>query len=262
MSTRFTQTSFAACTLAIALAPLSVAFANPTPSTNDANRANGWAHVNIEDVGTGYAELEFVSTRAFASCFEYRSDGDTSQVLAENGGNNYNNLIDDGLYPYYCVNNSTRTETIQAAEYIEVRMVFGAESDERFDWTRVDVDPVAYSCAGFNAPADRPIVVKKPNRVLPLRMTLLDADGAIVYDIAPPVLSAAYQAEPGDTPADAGELDYAGRGDDGNMFMFDGTGWVFNLSTKGLAPGEYMISAVPGGAYAIDPDCKVVVTIQ
>jgi hypothetical protein len=52
---------------------------NPTPSTNDINRANGWAHVNQIAVGIGSTTLEFVSTRSFFSCFEYRTDGDTSQ---------------------------------------------------------------------------------------------------------------------------------------------------------------------------------------
>lgn len=110
-----------------------------TPSTNDINRENGWAHVNQLDERIGEADLEFVSTRAFASCFEYRTDGDTSQVI----GTNYNPAVTDGLYPFFCVNNSTRTETIEASEYVEVRMVFGAETDERFDWTRFDVLPDA-----------------------------------------------------------------------------------------------------------------------
>ena len=86
--------------------------------------------------------LNFVSTRAFYSCFEYRTDGDTTQILTENGGENYNTLVTDGLYPYICENNSSRTKTIYAYEYVEVRMVFGAETDERFDWTRFDVLPV------------------------------------------------------------------------------------------------------------------------
>ncbi len=36
-------------------------------------------------------------------------------------------------------NNSTETLTLSALEYVEIRMVFGGERDERFDWTRVDV---------------------------------------------------------------------------------------------------------------------------
>lgn len=124
--------------LGIALAPLSAAFAevnSVTPSTNDANRTNGWAHVNQIEVGVGFTVLAFVSTRNFASCFEYRTDGDTSQSTGEN----FNPLITDGLYPFVCVNNSTSTATIGAKEYVEVRMVFGAEGDERFDWTRFEV---------------------------------------------------------------------------------------------------------------------------
>lgn len=103
-----------------------------TPSTNDENKTLGWAHVNEVVVGPGYVDLQFVSTRAFYSCFEYRTDGDTSQVI---GVNNYNPGVTDGLYPYYCQNNDSRIERLYANQYVEIRMVFGAETDERFDWT-------------------------------------------------------------------------------------------------------------------------------
>jgi hypothetical protein len=108
-----------------------------TPSTNDENREKGWAHVNVLDVGIGEITLEFVQPRSFFACFEYRTDGDTSQKISDN---NFNSLITDGLYPYICLNADTQTETFTANEYIEVRMVFGAESDERFDWTHFDVE--------------------------------------------------------------------------------------------------------------------------
>ena len=45
---------------------------------------------------------------------------------------NYNTDITDGLYPFVCVNNATVIKTLTASEYVEVRMVFGAETDERF----------------------------------------------------------------------------------------------------------------------------------
>lgn len=67
-----------------------------TPSTNDINRDNGWAHVNQLSQSIGETELEFVSTRGFASCFEYRTDGDTSQQTSPN---NFNTDVTDGLYP-------------------------------------------------------------------------------------------------------------------------------------------------------------------
>jgi hypothetical protein len=108
-----------------------------TPSTNDINKTNGWAHVNQISSDVGEVTLELVSTRNFASCFEYRTDGDTSQVI----GANYNLNVTDGLYPYFCEVNSSSTHTFYANEYVEIRMVFGAESDERFDWTRFDVIP-------------------------------------------------------------------------------------------------------------------------
>lgn len=109
------------------------------PSTNDENRTNGWAHVNELAVDIGEITLEFVSTRSFASCFEYRTDGDESQATDDT---NFNPNAHD-LYPFICVNNNTVVETFEANEYIEVRMVFGAEADERFDWTRFDVLPDA-----------------------------------------------------------------------------------------------------------------------
>lgn len=120
-----------------------------SPSTNDTNRTNNWAHVDQLSQGVGTTDLKFISTGAFASCFEYRTDGDTSQILSANGGNNYNTLITDGLYPYYCQNNNNSTHTINANGYVEVRMVFGAESDERFDWTRFNVLPPVDVCSNI-----------------------------------------------------------------------------------------------------------------
>lgn len=104
------------------------------PSSNEANEANGWAHYVADPTEEG-VNLDFVSTRSFASCFEYRSDGDVSQKISDT---NDNPDIEDGLYPSVCVNNETESITVEADEYVEVRMVFGAESDERFDWERIN----------------------------------------------------------------------------------------------------------------------------
>ncbi|HEX9007857.1 MAG TPA: hypothetical protein VF837_01190, partial [Patescibacteria group bacterium] len=111
-----------------------------TPSTNELNLINNWANVQQISKGVGSTELKFTSSRDFWSCFEYRTDGDTSQIVSENGGKNFNSAITDGLYPYVCERNSNETKIITANKYVEVRMVFGAESDERFGWTKFDVD--------------------------------------------------------------------------------------------------------------------------
>jgi hypothetical protein len=108
-----------------------------TPSTNDANQSKGWAYVDVVP-GPGTATMTFHSTRSFYSCFEYRTDGDTSQLIS---ADNPNADVTDGLYPYTCVKNSTESVTVSAQAYVEVRMVFGAEGDERFDWTRFEVLP-------------------------------------------------------------------------------------------------------------------------
>ena len=58
-------------------------------------------------------------------------------------------------YPYECVNNSSETISVDAKKYVEVRMVFGAETDERFDWTRFDVGGAAgviFSSVEANGP--------------------------------------------------------------------------------------------------------------
>ena len=114
-----------------------------TPSTNDINRTNSWAHVDQASVDVGEVTLNFIQPRSFLACFEYRTDGNTDQRLMSGGvyRNNYNPAVTDGLYPFYCQNNNSSTHTINANEYVEIRMVFGAETDERFDWTRFDVLP-------------------------------------------------------------------------------------------------------------------------
>ena len=116
-----------------------------TPSTNDINRTNGWAHVNEISVGVGEVTLDFVQPRSFYSCFEYRTDGDVSQVIDEEHFLEYYGVVPQGdlqQYPYLCLSTiSNKTKTIPANEYVEIRMMFGAEGDERFDWTRFDVIP-------------------------------------------------------------------------------------------------------------------------
>lgn len=122
--------------MSYALAQNVSAISGVFPSTNSQNIVNGWGNVTETGDGADSVTLKFTSTRAFWSCFEYRTDGDTSQVTSPT---NFNSEILDGLYPYYCQNNSNSTHTITANEYVEVRLSFGDEKDERFDWTRFDV---------------------------------------------------------------------------------------------------------------------------
>ncbi len=123
-----------------------------TPSTNDINRINGWSHVNEISVGVGEVTLEFVQPRDFYSGFEYRTDGDTSQVIDEEHFLEFYGVVPAGplqQYPYFGLSTiGTLIKTIQATEYVEIRMMFGAEGDERFDWTRFDVLPLVKNGAG------------------------------------------------------------------------------------------------------------------
>ena len=121
-------------------APAAAAEVNAvTPSTNEANADLGWAHFVVDDVRIGEVDITFVSTRGFFSCFEYRSDG----APTDDPRDNFNPDVTDGLWDFTCIRNTTTSLTLEADEYVEIRMVFGAERDERFDWTRVDVLPDA-----------------------------------------------------------------------------------------------------------------------
>lgn len=120
------------------LGAASVVFAYNYPSTNDANRTRDRQHFNVLNVGEGEVTLEFVNPQKWVVCFEYRTDGDVSQALS---APNYNTAIPD-MYPYLCIVGQGTTErTFAANEYIEIRSTFGAERDDDFDWTRVDVLP-------------------------------------------------------------------------------------------------------------------------
>ena len=100
---------------------------------------------------------------------------------------NYNPLVTDGLYPYTCVSNSSKPITISADEYVEVRMVFGAEGDERFDWTRFDVLPpvCTFTTSGstwtLDADCDTDTTIKVPNGVT------LDGNGHKITVVDPVV---------------------------------------------------------------------------
>lgn len=125
----------ATCFALGAIGTTSVAADEVTPSTNETNLANGWAHF-VADADPGATTVTFVQPRGFVACFEVRVDGEEPQSET-----NYNPAVTDGLWDFTCVNNESATQTFSAEESLEIRMVFGAESDERFDWTEVEVLP-------------------------------------------------------------------------------------------------------------------------
>jgi len=103
-------TTVTAMAVALILSTMGVAFGAVdavTPSTNDKNRTEGWAHFDVSDTRVGEVDIEFVSTRNLFSCFEYRRDGE-GPVSPDN----FNPDIEDGLWPFVCVNNSTATLTL------------------------------------------------------------------------------------------------------------------------------------------------------
>lgn len=103
------------------------------------------------DNGPGSITLNFTpgGETGYLHCFEYVTDGNVpQQKLTSNGGVNYNNgttdgdpIVLDGLFPFKCVGDgqpASASVTLTGISYVQVRMVFGAESDFRFDWTQFD----------------------------------------------------------------------------------------------------------------------------
>jgi hypothetical protein len=131
---------------------------------------------------------------------------------------------------------------------------------------RVTMTPAPLlSCIGFEPPMDKPVGVKKKNRVLPLKMVLVDENGMEVTGlISPPVVEVDYSS--GDPTEPEGE-DFlsAGRGDDGNQFDCFGGDCQFNLQTKNFSgSGTYEITVESGDPteYIIGPTCTAVFVIN
>jgi len=120
--------------------------AKTPPSTNATNQTNGWANFTAV-AGSGTVTLTFHQPRPFYACFEYRTDGNVpEQRLGTPPGSaaNPNPAITDGRWLSVClpgIGNSAPLTLGPTIGYAEVRMVFGAENDERFDWTRVNALP-------------------------------------------------------------------------------------------------------------------------
>jgi hypothetical protein len=108
------------------------------PSSNDTNRQNDLPHVNMIDVGVGYATLEFVNATNSLAFFEYRIDGVTV-------GTTSHPVVDgDVIHPGVCVDGRDAAvcdagpvvRTLNAQSLIEVRLALGGERDWDFDWTQ------------------------------------------------------------------------------------------------------------------------------
>lgn len=149
MSTR-TRKRAAATVASLVLAVVVLAIASPTaaydfPSTNDANRAAGFPHVNLVSTGPGTVTLEFVNPRNTIVSFEYRIDGQTV-------GNSPHPVVDgDVIHPGVCVDGRTTpapgcavdstVRTFAGSSVVEVRLALGDERDWDFDWTPFAVGP-------------------------------------------------------------------------------------------------------------------------
>lgn len=132
----------------------------------------------------------------------------------------------------------------------------------------IDTAPT-HSCVGFEPPlANGPVKVKK-NRVLPLKAELFDADGFALGNghlDAAPVVQVMYDSGTDGAPVDV-SMDAlpAGLGMDGNMFVFTGSQWQFNLKTRNYtAPGTYMVGLVSGDTaeYGVAPICVAEFVIE
>lgn len=122
-------------------------------------------------------------------------------------------------------------------------------------------------CSGFESPMNQVVAVKQKNRVLPLKMQLLDSAGLAVTPLrigSAPLLEVVFG---GGGPATVPENVYlqAGQGDEGNVFTFNDYLWQFNLQTKNFGgAGSYTIRAISGNPseYEINPRCQATFVIN
>jgi hypothetical protein len=130
----------------------------------------------------------------------------------------------------------------------------------------VEFEPPTLVCIGsdigiFNAPLDVPVTVNKRARVLPFSMMLVGADGFALTDadIDPPIIT--IGVTPGEEPISDDPplvLESVGKGEDGNLFSFNGMTWGFNLKTKNFTgAGKYTVTVLSGDplSYVVSPTC-------
>lgn len=141
--------------LLLALCFGSTVFAYSFPSTNDLNKnrqvpgrlGQDAPYVNQNNIGVGEVTLEFVNDSNSLAFFEYRIDGE-----ALTSGTSHPVVSGDYIYPGVCVDGRDNpecspgpvTRTLNADEYVEIRLALGGERDWDFDWTRFDVLPAPF----------------------------------------------------------------------------------------------------------------------
>lgn len=126
-----------------------------------------------------------------------------------------------------------------------------------------------YSCLGFENPMGQGPVTGKNNRVLPLKVQLIDQYGALIIDTdvaSPPVLQVTGKDSGGSNADLTNQGLVAGQGTEKKQFVFSYDGkWQFNLMTKNYTtPGTYTISILTGDSseYAIEPSCTATFMIE
>ena len=126
------------------------------------------------------------------------------------------------------------------------------------------------SCIGYDSPFEEPIALnKKSKRTIPLKMTLLDADGTLISetDFTPPVVNVTFGSQVfGESPPDTDDLLPQGAANVDNVFRYDNSisKWVYNLGTgQFTAAGTYTVKPIAGDTtYTIDTSNTCVQTFE
>jgi len=125
----------------------------------------------------------------------------------------------------------------------------------------VDDAPVL-SCAGFTAPFDKSLNLKKRSkRSIPVRMVLRNSDGVEITDldvVSPPVVNISFDSSiSGAGSTDDELLDPSVVSSSGNAFSYnyDNLSWEYRLGTRNLSSaGTYTVSVTSGDdtEYSVD----------
>lgn len=139
MTRRLVSTLALVSLLTVTMAGTALAY--DYPSTNDANRANGWPHVNLVAADFDSITLEFVNDTNSLAFFEVRIDG---EMLTS--GTPHPVVTGDYIYSGVTVDGRGAAEPVaveqqfEAAATVEVRLALGGERDWDFDWVTFEVN--------------------------------------------------------------------------------------------------------------------------
>jgi hypothetical protein len=113
-----------------------------------------------------------------------------------------------------------------------------------------------YSSGGFQSPVSNGDRFKRGS-VIPFKFDLKVWDGSDVSGLAPRIMVQLIDPSTG-LPSELVEVICAGNANTDNIFRYSDGKFIYNLSTKNLTAGHYMVTALVGGTPVTSSDIYLV----